>query len=269
MFCHICGTQIAEGAAFCHKCGTKVVYEGIDSQESDIPQGPAPMVTPTLKSVETTMLPVEMPAQPESRQSSVELVVTCAKLRGALPGSMFPLLVDKVQVGELPNNGTFTSRIAPGPHQIKVGNVAIGINIPESETTVALKLQLGPSKTLEFVCSPGHIVTVPSSIERVTRQDMLRDLNATVVAGLVCVALGIIGFIIAIMIPMGYPTLDYVISIFVSAIFLIAAGGVFLILSPKTRKLKAKKAVLGLVSVIAIGAVIVIVSSTVLFINWS
>lgn len=27
MFCHKCGTQIAEDAAFCHKCGTKVVYE--------------------------------------------------------------------------------------------------------------------------------------------------------------------------------------------------------------------------------------------------
>lgn len=27
MFCHICGTQIADGAGFCHKCGTKVMYE--------------------------------------------------------------------------------------------------------------------------------------------------------------------------------------------------------------------------------------------------
>ncbi len=26
MFCHKCGAQIAEGAAFCHKCGTIVVY---------------------------------------------------------------------------------------------------------------------------------------------------------------------------------------------------------------------------------------------------
>ena len=96
---------------------------------------------------------------------------------------------------------------------------------------------------------------------------MQRDLNVSVVVGLVCAVLGVIGFIIGVMIPIGYPTLDYAISIFVSAIFLIAAGGVFLILSPKTKKLKAKKAVLGLVSVIAIGAVIVIVSSTVLFIN--
>ena len=176
MFCHKCGAQIAEEAAFCHKCGTKVVYEDIDFRESDMPQGPEPMGTQTSKSVGTTMPPVEMPPQPEPRQSSVweprtqeesgqssvELVVTCAKLKGFFPGSVFPLLIDKVQVGELPNNGTFTSRIAPGSHQIKVGNVTIGINIPESEATVALKLQPGPSKILEFVCSPGHIVTVPS-----------------------------------------------------------------------------------------------------------
>ena len=31
MFCHKCGTQIAEDAAFCQKCGTKVIYEN-DSQ---------------------------------------------------------------------------------------------------------------------------------------------------------------------------------------------------------------------------------------------
>lgn len=29
MFCHKCGTQIAEGAAFCHRCGAKVVHEDI------------------------------------------------------------------------------------------------------------------------------------------------------------------------------------------------------------------------------------------------
>lgn len=28
MFCHKCGTEIADGAGFCHKCGTKVVHIG-------------------------------------------------------------------------------------------------------------------------------------------------------------------------------------------------------------------------------------------------
>lgn len=35
MFCHICGTQIADGAMFCHKCGTKVVYDGTGLQAPD------------------------------------------------------------------------------------------------------------------------------------------------------------------------------------------------------------------------------------------
>lgn len=30
MFCHKCGTEIAEGAVFCHKCGTQVVYENYE-----------------------------------------------------------------------------------------------------------------------------------------------------------------------------------------------------------------------------------------------
>ena len=33
MFCHKCGTQIADGAGFCHKCGTKVVYEEVVKQQ--------------------------------------------------------------------------------------------------------------------------------------------------------------------------------------------------------------------------------------------
>lgn len=34
MFCHKCGTQIAEGAGFCHKCGTKVV-DGEDTIQTE------------------------------------------------------------------------------------------------------------------------------------------------------------------------------------------------------------------------------------------
>ena len=36
MFCHKCGTQIAEGATFCHKCGTQVVYEDIESHKHSV-----------------------------------------------------------------------------------------------------------------------------------------------------------------------------------------------------------------------------------------
>ena len=35
MFCHKCGTQIAEGSAFCQKCGTKVVYEEDAAQPAE------------------------------------------------------------------------------------------------------------------------------------------------------------------------------------------------------------------------------------------
>lgn len=39
MFCHKCGTQIAEGAAFCHKCGTKVEHEDTEIPISDTETG--------------------------------------------------------------------------------------------------------------------------------------------------------------------------------------------------------------------------------------
>lgn len=35
MFCHKCGAQIAEGAAFCQKCGTKVVHTDDIQQPMD------------------------------------------------------------------------------------------------------------------------------------------------------------------------------------------------------------------------------------------
>lgn len=37
MFCHICGTQISEGARFCHNCGTKAVYGDDAAAPQDMP----------------------------------------------------------------------------------------------------------------------------------------------------------------------------------------------------------------------------------------
>lgn len=37
MFCHKCGTQIADGSTFCHKCGTKVFNEEKVKYQSDTP----------------------------------------------------------------------------------------------------------------------------------------------------------------------------------------------------------------------------------------
>ena len=35
MFCHKCGTQIADDAKFCSKCGTKVVYKATGDTNID------------------------------------------------------------------------------------------------------------------------------------------------------------------------------------------------------------------------------------------
>ena len=51
MFCHKCGTEIAEGAAFCHKCGTKVAT--VETEQS------------TPRETITEPLPVEQNAQPK------------------------------------------------------------------------------------------------------------------------------------------------------------------------------------------------------------
>ena len=54
MFCHKCGAQIAEGAAFCQKCGTKVVYAETVQQPVDTsaltiePQTEAAQQIPTM-----------------------------------------------------------------------------------------------------------------------------------------------------------------------------------------------------------------------------
>ncbi len=35
MFCHKCGSQVADGAAFCHKCGAKILHEDAAQQPTD------------------------------------------------------------------------------------------------------------------------------------------------------------------------------------------------------------------------------------------
>lgn len=255
MFCPKCGAKTIEGADFCQKCGAKLVkdYEKVLSTTCS---------DPTASMANTRQ-------QPNGPIQYVKLIITCVKVKGAFPGDTYPILVDEVQVGELTSKGTFTGTITPGVHRIKVGRISIGLNIPETETPITLNLQYGQNHTLELVCSQNDIVTKPSSIERATFQAMLKGLNAVSGMGLVLAALGVIGFIIGIMVPMGYSTIDYSLSIFISALLLIAAGAAFLILSPKTRKTKVKVVMLGLASVIAVGAVIVITNSTVSFVNWN
>lgn len=126
-----------------------------------------------------------------------------------------------------------------------------------------------PNDSMNLQYGQNDIVTKPSAIERSTFQTMLKGLNAISIMGLVLIALGVVGFIIGAMVPMGYSTIDYSLPIFISALLLIVAGAAFLILSPKTKKSKVKGLILGLASIIAVGAVIVITNSTVSFINWN
>lgn len=60
MFCHKCGAQIAEGAAFCHKRGTKVVY-------ADSFQRPIDATVQTIKSqIETAQEISAVPVQTDT-----------------------------------------------------------------------------------------------------------------------------------------------------------------------------------------------------------
>lgn len=67
MFCHKCGTQIAEGADFCHKCGTKVVY-------TDTVQ----------RSVDASAPIIEQQTDPSQQPSSVSMEISTKK-KSTLP----------------------------------------------------------------------------------------------------------------------------------------------------------------------------------------
>lgn len=66
MFCHKCGTQIAEGAAFCHKCGTKVVYVDTAPLSIDTP-------VPARKPIAASSPTVVTPANPAPRAATITI----------------------------------------------------------------------------------------------------------------------------------------------------------------------------------------------------
>lgn len=53
MFCHKCGTQIAEDAAFCQKCGTKVIYEDAAQLGEKVTANTAPIAAVPVHSSDT------------------------------------------------------------------------------------------------------------------------------------------------------------------------------------------------------------------------
>lgn len=75
MFCHKCGTQIAEGAAFCHRCGTKVPQESPITPDSN--------------------------TEPENKPSSSMFIITLAKFIGLILVGIIVLAL--IQSGTLQN----------------------------------------------------------------------------------------------------------------------------------------------------------------------
>lgn len=89
MFCHKCGTQIAEGAAFCHKCGAKVVYEEIAPQamgtsvsapEPATPSSPAASITAKLEAQPASLIEGEQRTANQDEQTGMSIVGTGAAL---------------------------------------------------------------------------------------------------------------------------------------------------------------------------------------------
>lgn len=183
MFCHKCGNQISEGAAFCHKCGTKTVVDEPTQQVSVSPP---------------TTLPAE--PQPQSSVDSIELFVSIAKVEGrAFSKLKFPVFIDNTQIGELPNGGTSAYKITSGQHCIKIGSTSIWINIPKGSNPITLNLQWGVNIKPEIVCPQSHLVTKPSETEKITTQALFKSLNSVGVVGLICIALGAIGLIVGLL----------------------------------------------------------------------
>lgn len=64
MFCHKCGTEIAEGAGFCYKCGTKVVHMG--EQAEAVQTVPADTKPPQSVPIQRSPLPTNQPIADDS-----------------------------------------------------------------------------------------------------------------------------------------------------------------------------------------------------------
>lgn len=68
MFCHKCGAQIADGAAFCYQCGTKIVHIQTDSPVSDETE---PGSDPAMKQACKSPDPITENASPPEKESSI------------------------------------------------------------------------------------------------------------------------------------------------------------------------------------------------------
>ena len=133
MFCHKCGTQMVEGAAFCPKCGTKVVH-------TDAAQQPMSSTTPVVEPQQTS---AETPPIAENNQSTPKSNTSLRKVaiigRVLMWGALLLLFL------HLP--------ISPA---ILVAGVAIGIIL----SALGAKRPLGLSKIIELVVAAILLVVV-------------------------------------------------------------------------------------------------------------
>jgi len=242
MFCHKCGAQIADDAIFCHKCGTKVIYaDSVPQMSTAYNENLDSGSTQTLVPQETT----------ETFPNSLKMVIYADKVAGKMYSKFtFSVCVDGTPVGDLANGQTATYKITSGQHLIKVGVAVIGIDVPNGETSIELDFHWGANITQEIVCHQTQWVSKPSENEKVSVQTELKKVNKGIKAGLVCIAVGVIGSIIgAILMPSSSGSIisaeehshdlmqmNIALPFFIGGLSLCGIGALIVILSSRKRK---------------------------------
>lgn len=243
MFCHKCGTKIADDATFCHKCGTKVVNMDATKQ--------VPIVSQENLNSENvyTLLSKK---NTETLLDSVKMVISIDKVTGkAYSTYTFPIFVDGIQIGDLANGQTTAYRILPGHHLIKIAAFVIGIDVPKGDASVELDFHWGENVKPEIICHQSHWVSKPCEKEKIPVRAMFESINTGIKVGLVCSAIGWIGFVIgAILMPSSgsggivsaewhsanLAQMDIALLLFISGLFLAMIGAIIMIHSSRTKK---------------------------------
>lgn len=139
MFCHKCGAQIAEGAAFCQKCGTKVVHTDDAQQPTDTT---TPIVEPQSAGAVDPMNVEDTPSNHAPKENN-------GLRKAATIGSI-------LMWGSLALLALTSFLHLPIPPAIPVAGAAIGIIL----STLGAKRPWGLSKILELVSAVVLLVIV-------------------------------------------------------------------------------------------------------------
>lgn len=168
MFCHKCGTQIADDAKFCSKCGTKVVYKATGDTNID-----------------------------GESNASTELIVSIAKVEDSrVLKWKFPLFIDGIPIDELSNGQEATYKIQPGEHCVQIGfenasSVRIWIRATRESSPIILNYIWGVNMKRDIVCLQPQVVTKSSE------RDSIKNLPMISKIGLACFGLGLVGIFLS------------------------------------------------------------------------